>query len=195
MKRIFIGIPLGENIADEIEKTFSPLSRFQKDFFWIPKQNWHITLSFLGDVVDSQLAEIQKTFSAYSSSQKYFNIYFNGLVPFPERAPKKLVLTMVKNRNLMDLQYGLRNSLKKYLPGEELGKKFMPHVSVINLRRGIDTKEIIEKAKTFEFKKRFEVDTISCIESVICDRPPVEYKVLSEAKMVVGDKFDPENFE
>ncbi len=195
MARIFIGIPLGKNISDELESTLSPLSRFEKEFFWNPKENWHITLAFIGDVDEKKLAEVQKIFSTYAVSKKYFNMYFNGVATFPEHMPKKLVLTMVKNRNLMDLQYGLRNALKDYIHPEELRRGFLPHVTMASLKRNMNHAELIAKATSLEFKKRFEVDTISCIETVQVERPPVSYRVLSEAKMIVDDKFDPENID
>lgn len=195
MKRVFIGIPLGKNISTEIQEKLSPINAFGKEFFWIPKDNWHITLAFIGDIDSQKLTELQKSVSTFVASKKYFNIYFDGAMGFPERMPKKLVLTMVKNRNLMDLQYGLREVLKDFIRPEELNKKFLPHVSVVNLKRGSGHDELLAKTASLEFKKRFEVDTVSCIETIMREKPPVEYRVLSEAKMVVDDKFDPEHFE
>lgn len=195
MARIFIGIPLGKNISDEIESTLSPLGAFQKEFFWNPKANWHITLAFIGEVDQSKLSEVQKAFSAYAVTKKYFNVYFNGVESFPDRVPKKLVLTMVKNRNLMDLQYGLREVLRDYIAPEEYDRKFLPHVTIASLKRHFNHEKLLERAKGLEFKKRFEVDTISCIETIQVEKPPVAYRVLSEAKMIVDDKFDPEDVE
>ncbi len=194
MKRVFIGIPLGKNISENLRETLAPFDTFQKSFYWIPQENWHVTLSFIGDVTEESLSEIQKEVSAFVSSQKYFNVYFNAIESFPSKSPKKLVITMVKNRNLMDLQYGLRNVLKKYI-GAQAEKSFFPHVSVINLKRTPEIPAILEKAASMQFKKRFEVDTVACIETIFKEKPPVEYRVLSEAKMIVDDKFDPENID
>jgi len=196
IQKVFIGIPLGENIAQEIRKNLSPLEKFERNFYWIPEASWHITLSFVGNVDATKIHKIQKILGEYVTEQRYFNIYFDGVMLWPpKQQSRKIVLTMVKNRNLMDFHYGLKNALKGFLQKTEFDRKFYPHVTIINLRRGPLDNEMKSKVEDIEFKKRFEVSEICMMETLKVSKPPAKYQVLSESKMIVDDKFQGETGE
>jgi 2'-5' RNA ligase len=188
-KNFFVGIPLSSRVSELLMDSLKPLNAFSEDFYWIPEKNWHITLSFLGNLTDEQKHSIQKTLSKYVSEQRYFNIYFNAAVLFPDKNPKKVVVSMVKNRNLLNFQFGLKTELSKCLPEVVFDQKFVPHVSVINLKFGRLKKEMAAKVQELSFKKRFEVTDVALLETLVHDKPPVSYRVLSEARLLVDDKF------
>jgi 2'-5' RNA ligase len=68
MKRLFIAINLPNNLKNIIQKliTDSPINKpvktLDKNFRWIPAQNWHITITFLGNQPETAIpAIIQST--------------------------------------------------------------------------------------------------------------------------------------
>ncbi len=162
--RIFTAIQLSQTVRSGLEDLLAPFhQRTGALLRWLPVENWHVTLNFLGAHSDDDLPAIEKIIREVVADHQYFNLYFDDLQFFPPRGPRKVVLTMVKNRNLFNLQYALRLALEKYLPaGRQL--PFIPHISLANLHTR-DLAGITHAMAQTEFKKRLEVTEVALLES------------------------------
>ena len=61
-RRIFVAINLPEELKDKIEKKLEEVRyKFTNDVSFIERENWHITISFLGSQKDDAVAEAVKS--------------------------------------------------------------------------------------------------------------------------------------
>ena len=58
--RLFVGIPLANNLCDELAQVVAELRHGAKDLRWSPPEGWHITLQFLGNT-SAETLECLKT--------------------------------------------------------------------------------------------------------------------------------------
>ena len=49
-KRVFIGIPIGANIKPVLSVLKSKFTQYSENIKWIPSENIHLTLKFLGNI-------------------------------------------------------------------------------------------------------------------------------------------------
>ena len=71
--RIFIAIPVPEEIKGQASQIKSELSRLKPDIKWVEYENYHITLKFLGEVTEKQLDEIKTKLSMVAQACPAFS--------------------------------------------------------------------------------------------------------------------------
>ena len=78
-KRLFLAIPLPDDIKDELGKWQSlynhPMIR------WVPRNNLHITTHFIGKTSPGELDEITKNVEEFAAAQSSFALRFEEVVP------------------------------------------------------------------------------------------------------------------
>ncbi len=83
--RIFIAIPVPEEIKEQALQIKSELSRLKPDIKWVEYENYHITLKFLGEVTEKQLDEIKTKLLMVAQACPAFNFKTNGIGFFPNK--------------------------------------------------------------------------------------------------------------
>src|SRR3989338_1626666 len=81
MKRIFIAIPVAEEVKEKIKSFVHELSASGADLKLVSLENLHLTLKFLGEVDEDKIPLIREKLSAIS--QKPFSISFQSIGVFP----------------------------------------------------------------------------------------------------------------
>jgi len=83
MTRAFVAVQLDETtraaVADEIER-LRPLS---KAVAWVPAENLHLTLKFLGDQTDGRLEEAARAIEEAADTAERFRLALHGVGAFP----------------------------------------------------------------------------------------------------------------
>src|SRR5262245_61476332 len=83
MTRAFVAVQLDETtraaVADEIER-LRPLS---KAVAWVPAENLHLTLKFLGEQTDARLAEAAFAIEEAAATAERFTLALHGVGGFP----------------------------------------------------------------------------------------------------------------
>ena len=77
-KRLFIGVPLPEDFTDELED-FRNENSFVKGIRWVPKNNLHITLCFIGDYKIDRIKTLESEIDNISTNFKPFTLDFKEL--------------------------------------------------------------------------------------------------------------------
>ena len=97
--RLFTAIPFEDSVCDEIES----LTYGLRGARWIARENFHLTLTFLGENNPIVLRELQ--FSLQKIRTKPFNIDIQGLGIFPPKGESKTLWLGVKpNEELNHLE-------------------------------------------------------------------------------------------
>lgn len=132
--RTFIAVDLAAGIKDRVVGLQEELGRSGASVKWVPRQNLHLTLLFLGDVEELDVVKICRTVQARSRKHAPFTVEAAGLGAFPNtRRPKILWVGLTQGVDELralhaDLEEGLlelgcyRREERGYTPHLTLGR-------------------------------------------------------------------------
>ena len=127
MPRIFTGL----EIPAQIGQTLSLLRGGLPGARWIDPENYHVTLSFVGDVDGVVAREVASMLDQVKRAS--FALSFEGLSAFGGRRPRALVATVAPIPTLLELQAEHERLLRR-MGLEPEGRKYIPHVTLARLR-------------------------------------------------------------
>ena len=81
--RSFIAIPLPNRLQSAVGTILDSLSDDLSGVQWVPSDNVHLTLKFLGDVPDRDIPDVCKTLRQCRSKLKPFSLHLEGTGAFP----------------------------------------------------------------------------------------------------------------
>src|SRR5262245_38553481 len=89
--RIFVGIDVGDAVQAAASVAQARLAKSGADGKWVPPQNFHLTLTFLGELDDRDLHGVCRAVAAAAKPLVPFRLAFGGIGAFPNlRRPKVL---------------------------------------------------------------------------------------------------------
>ncbi len=221
--RVFIAINLPEDIKRELGFYADKWSRSQGDrgsstgsgpelpAKWTSKDNLHITLEFLGDLTDQELADVCKVAGEVAKRHKPFSITLNKVLygppkKIPPRPPKfseevivnkeeahsnrklgraRMVWAMgEKSKELSELKNDLEELLLEKVSFRPEGRGFTPHITLARISEWEFRK--IEPEERPEINENidlvFSVESIEIMESVLKRKGP-EYQILESCEL------------
>jgi RNA 2',3'-cyclic 3'-phosphodiesterase len=109
---------------------------------WVPKDQSHLTLRFIGEVDDNQYSQIAYALSDVNASR--FNITFSGTGHFPPRnRPTVLWVGIEKNDEMMLLKQSIEDCLKTTGIGPE-DRKFAAHITLARLGKTTPVRKVAD---------------------------------------------------
>jgi 2'-5' RNA ligase len=146
MPRLFTGIEVPAHVGLALSLKRGGLYGAR----WIDRENYHITLRFIGDVDYSIADEVTGALDHLVHSEA-FSVRLNHLGSFGGDKPRALYAGVENNATLQRLQAAQERVLQR-LGLQPDGRKFVPHVSLARLRGG----SAEEVARFMAFSGRFE---------------------------------------
>jgi 2'-5' RNA ligase len=129
MPRLFTGIEIPPDIADRLAMLRGGLPNAR----WIDRDNYHLTLRFIGDV-DRRVAE-DVAESLDRVRRPDFSLRLTGVSALGTKRPHAIVAMAEPTAALIELQAEHERILQRFgLPRE--GRKYTPHVTLARLRHG-----------------------------------------------------------
>ncbi len=89
--RTFIGVEVGEGIRANAEALQQALAKTGADVNWVPRDNFHVTLLFLGEVDDRDLASLCRAVADTVAGEPPFGLRVSGVGAFPNARRPKVV--------------------------------------------------------------------------------------------------------
>ncbi len=135
--RAFIAIELPEHLQDAIEKQTSRLRQVLGDEIirWVPTQNMHLTLKFLGDIATSHVDFLKQLIAKEAASHPQFDLQLGGLGAFPtSRRPRILWAGLHAPADLISLQKSIEAGTFR-LGYEKEERDFSPHLTLGRVRQ------------------------------------------------------------
>ncbi|MFC1478141.1 RNA 2',3'-cyclic phosphodiesterase [Candidatus Margulisiibacteriota bacterium] len=175
--RLFIAITLPEKVKLQI-------AGFQKDLRspflignWVPHDNFHITLKFLGNVRDEELQNrIETSLQNLALSRQPFKLTLSDVGVFPNLAAPRVLWVGTQSDQLSGLSYELDSAMEPFGYKPEKND-FVGHVTLARLKRGrIKPSWLEEKAAHFK-PQEISVKKITLYQSTLTEKGPI-YKVV-----------------
>lgn len=179
--RSFISINIDEALKKEIDTLLADLKRKGLDVKWVPVENLHVTLKFLGHVSEEGIDKVKKALQDIVFLFKPFRLRFYGLGLFPDRKrPRVIWIDISDSEILRRLQETIEERFFEIgFKKEERG--FSPHLTIGRVRslRGRDELiGLLESIKDREFGI-IDVDRLFLMKSDL--RPGgAQYSVIAE---------------
>lgn len=153
--RAFIAIEL----SSEIHHRLDQVSKQLKDQLvnmpvrWVPGQNIHLTLKFLGDVSIANLDMLTKILESTVSAHHTFEISAGGLGAFPKiHQPRVIWIGLEVPPELIAIQHSLElETARVGYPREE--RPFSPHLTLGRVSRNVSVVETQAIARALEATK------------------------------------------
>lgn len=177
--RIFIAI----NLPAEIKKELSLYTEKWPDLpaKWVKPDNLHITLEFLGQITDKDLAEVCSTVKEVAKRHRSFSINLHKVsYGPPKKMPPKIVwVEGEKSDEILDLKEDLKELLTERVDYHPDMKGFSPHITLARISefafRQIEPEERPEINEDIDLA--FTVESIEVMESELRREGP-EYVIV-----------------
>jgi 2'-5' RNA ligase len=133
--RAFVGIALPPEVRGAVAGAIGPLRGPGTAVSWVPTENLHITLKFLGEIPRDRCRLLEGLLSGVAAGSPPFSLDAAGGGAFPgTRNPRVLWVGFLEPLELVGkLQQNMENALSGAgFPGED--RRFHPHITVGRVR-------------------------------------------------------------
>ncbi|MDI6778186.1 MAG: RNA 2',3'-cyclic phosphodiesterase [Patescibacteria group bacterium] len=126
-KRLFVAASLPEDVK---KRLFRFVEKEYRDLpvKWVRKENFHLTLNFLGYIPEENIPEICDSIREAAENVQSFELEFQKMEFGPKKDAKKMIWASgEKSEELSELKYRLDKTLG-FHSGEK--RKFRPHITL-----------------------------------------------------------------
>jgi 2'-5' RNA ligase len=189
MKRIFVAIDISEEARRKASEYIESLRRRFPDLRvgWDKHEKLHLTLKFLGEMSDEQLAALTKAVEKAAREISSFKLRIAGNGVFPSRRKARVLWLGVEDEkgSLRKLNETLENECERQGLTREK-RDFKAHLTIARLREPEKSSSLIEAHLQEKFAAiDFEVSEVVIYQSELSPQGS-RYTIVS--KKVIGDK-------
>jgi len=179
-KRLFIAINLPENIKDEIEKAVEKIRyEFIDDVRFVGRENWHLTVTFLGLQEDGAIGPILDGINNAAGSFEAPEIEITDIDYGPKNKPPRMIWlngSVKTSKQMGEIKDAMEDSLVD--GGVVFGMEHRGFNAHITLAR-LQSFENLPEIKT-DLNLRFLAKSLDLMESELL-RSGAEYEVLQRS--------------
>ena len=138
LQRTFIALEIPQEIQQIIHKEIAHLRNTIGTLIrWVPSENMHLTLKFLGNISPANLDMVTQMIRAEADSCQPFVMQVGGLGSFPSpKRPRVIYIGLQAPAELEALQHGIESATTR-LGYESEERSFSPHLTVGRVRQNI----------------------------------------------------------
>ena len=176
--RLFTAINLSERSKNLINNKIEIVQKnIEEKVKWVKKENWHITIKFLGEVEETNLAKIKNKIKEIKKFEKFY-FQINKIGAFPNlNYPKVIYLGIDSGKEkLIEINKEMEKKLAE-LNFEKEKRAYTPHITVGRSKDYTDNSNLASSLKEFHKKNHFiniysYVDKISLMKSELTPKGP-----------------------
>jgi RNA 2',3'-cyclic 3'-phosphodiesterase len=181
-KRVFIALPLPEELRQNIEKSLDEIADTIPEQMRIARrENWHITLIFLGDRDDEEIGHVLRALENVAHETDILEITLHNIMFGPARMTENGLESITRPRMvwLTGTQESshkvgaLRDAVEEQILKENVhvkqeNRQFTTHITLARARGGV----AVSKQFSYPFPKSFIAERIELIESTLTPKGP-----------------------
>lgn len=160
-KRLFVSIPIPEFLKEAFDRYrgLYPLKHIR----WLPKENFHITVFFIGDTEEENISFISEKLKKISKGLKPFSLEFSNVCFAPPGKSKRMVWGVF---SMSDFFQDMVDRVSKSLDDsyDAKARPAIPHVTIARLKYSKSLKNINFKQPDLK-NKTLEVCSLELQES------------------------------
>jgi 2'-5' RNA ligase len=180
--RVFVAIDLDPEVRGRLNDLVGELRPRFRGARWVPAENLHLTLRFLGDAAEAAVDAVANGLAAELASTQGFVVEVRGMGVFPDRRRPRILWVGVAGpgRDLEDLQSRVeRVSREAGFPPDR--RRFEPHLTLARFREPVKNVDSALSASEDSFGET-AVGEVVIYESVLSGGPAV-YRALRRIRL------------
>ncbi len=182
--RCFIAVTLPAPLKQSVGEMMRSLGETGADVKWVPEQNLHLTLKFLGAIGEEKIEEMTGALRKKLSPYRPFYITIGGVGCFPGgRHPRVIWVGIQEYGPLEDIYREVEGVMKQFgYPPED--RPFSPHLTIGRVRSGKRLAEVLKRLDELRAVDigEFEVKGVTFMKSEL--KPGgAEYSSLAEIQL------------
>ena len=139
--RAFIALEIPAKVQRDIYHATSSLrSGVGSLIRWVPAENMHLTLKFLGDISPANVEFLTQMIRTEADAYHCFEIRLTGLGTFPNsKRPRVIYIGIQAPTELESLQHGIESAARRlgYESDPNAGRSFSPHLTIGRVKQNI----------------------------------------------------------
>ncbi len=165
--RVFIAIPLPEELVTRLGELQKELKKDVKDASWVRPENIHLTLKFLGEIGAEELAGVVGALRPVAGLHRPFTLKVGAIRGFPNKnRPRLLCLDVQECEALKSLYEDIAKNLSRIGIGNE-ARPFRAHLTLCRFRLKRGTQEPFTGGPDRDINMEFRVKSFEMLKSVL----------------------------
>jgi RNA 2',3'-cyclic 3'-phosphodiesterase len=139
--RLFVAVDMPEEVGIALEESVRPWRERLDGGRWVPRDNWHVTLKFLGRTYPRLVAMVESVCREVAADVAPFQEAVSGLGVFPGPGRARVLWAGLDDREgrLVELAAALDSKLSKEFKPEK--RAFTPHLTVARFNPPVPMRE------------------------------------------------------
>ncbi|MEV8630562.1 RNA 2',3'-cyclic phosphodiesterase [Streptosporangium sp. NPDC051023] len=150
--RLFVGVLPPRRARDELARALRPHQGAWPGLRWIDRANWHVTLSFLGEVPEEIQPELETRLARAASRHAPMTLSLAGAGAFPSARRARVFWTGLYGPRLplVRLAESLGAGARRAGAVQVDRKRLSPHLTLARTRTETDVTGLVEAFAAFE---------------------------------------------
>jgi 2'-5' RNA ligase len=178
--RCFVAVKVGEAVRDLLVRVQETLRRADAHVKWVERENLHLTLKFLGDLDDGQVATLKGLLASEAARWRKMSLEYAGIGTFPERGAPRVVWAGATGD--VDRLTGLATAVERHAESVGVPRERHPFVAHLTIGRVKSDRNVKRLIAAIEPQRqvplgRDEIASFELLQSTLTPQGPV-YEVL-----------------
>jgi 2'-5' RNA ligase len=158
--RAFIAVEVPLEVRQAVFRATSHLQKKIGSLVrWVPMENMHLTLKFLGDISPANVDLLTQMLHAETDLFDCFDLRFGGLGSFPNlKRPRVIYIGIQAPTALQTLQRGIESASRR-LGYESEERGFSPHLTIGRVKQNVTSTEQLTIRRALEETKIDSIGT------------------------------------
>jgi len=148
--RTFLAVPLDERVVAGLAKAQQVLSGTGTRMRWVARENLHLTVKFLGDVADADLADVCRVASEIAAEIDPHEFVVRGLTAIPPSGQLRMVwANVVEPTGQLEALASLAEDSYGAMGFKRENRRFRPHLTLGRVKSGHNVAALREAVADF----------------------------------------------
>jgi len=145
--KTFLSVHPSQRVTSNIANVVQKMAARSNAYNWAKPEDLHVTVNFVGEILDREVPEFCKTVKDYVQAFEPFEMSLCGVKAFPNNdQPRTIYLAVDEGRDeLVHMNRELTKMIQDWGFNKEKNE-FVPHVTLGRLRRGQRPDEAIQES-------------------------------------------------